>query len=204
MICNISISCAIFCPTIFFPYLGHPWSRLLGDHPEKEIVSTIVLVNVIHLITLFLNFHLRWSSRTLGSVCWAEGSSSNFKPSIWGLFGVSICFLFDWIWLFWSILPVAYIIQLKILGNCQWNLILSVRSGRLYEGIYIPNWSSTSAKGMSMYKECWVVHTSRNILWDERSKLSLQIHSLWRVPVQEYASLNHIIYFNTCRIIPLK
>ena len=145
----LSFSCAIFCPTTFSPNLGHPWSRFLGDHPEKEIGSTIGLVNVVHLITLFLNIHLRWflnlylrwSSRTLGSVCWAEGSSSNFKPSIWGLFGVSICFLFDWIWLFWSILPVAYIIQLKILGNCQWNLILSVRSGRLYEGIYISNWS---------------------------------------------------------------
>ena len=38
--------------------------------------------------SLYLSFHLRWSSRTLGSVCWAEGSSSNFKPSIWGIFCV--------------------------------------------------------------------------------------------------------------------
>ena len=96
LIWYISFSCAIFCPTIFSPNLGHPWSRFLGDHPEKEIGSTIGLVNVVHLITLFLNIHLRWflnlylrwSSRTLGSVCWAEGSSSNFKPSIWGIFGV--------------------------------------------------------------------------------------------------------------------
>ena len=96
LIWYISFSCAIFCPTIFSPNLGHPWSRFLGDHPEKEIGSTIGLVNVVHLITLFLNNHLRWflnlylrwSSRTLGSVCWAEGSSSNFKPSIWGIFVV--------------------------------------------------------------------------------------------------------------------
>ena len=56
------------------------------------------------IIPKYCDHHLRWSSRTLGSVCWAEGSSSSLRPSIW------VDFAFD-VW------------DLRL---CIWNLVFGL------------------------------------------------------------------------------
>ena len=99
---------------ICFVNLGHPWGRLLCDHPEREGLYCIIFCNIVLTVSFHSPYHhdnetsfhhpsflmssnrrfdpkilssynhnLRWSSRTLGSVCWADGSSSSFNPSIW-------------------------------------------------------------------------------------------------------------------------
>ena len=125
--------------------LGHPWGRLLCDHPEREGLYCIIFCNIVLTVSFHSPYHhdsetsfhhpsflmssnrrfdpkilssynhnLRWSSRTLGSVCWADGSSSSFNPSIW------VDLAFEMLYLVSDLLCLGFDLMYFLIGLSLW------------------------------------------------------------------------------------